>query len=129
MANQPSVVVISGVEQNHAALDVLFLRAGWKVRHARSIADLDADPDASVCVLLTDYKLPDGRWTKVLKHARRRDPGTEVVVYSNLVDEHLWAEVMCLGGFDAIGQPFDEVELLRVAACAWRKSSQLRVCR
>jgi DNA-binding NtrC family response regulator len=79
-----------------------------------------------VCVVLTDYNLPDGRWTRVLEHARKRAPGTEVVVYSNLVDEHLWAEVLCLGGFDVIGQPFDEEELLRVTGCAWRESQVKR---
>ena len=120
--SQPSVVVVSAVEQNHAALDSLFQRHGWKVRHTHSIADLDADPEASACVFLTDYKLPDGCWTRVLEHVRKRAPGTEVVVCSSLVDEHLWAEVMCLGGFDVIGPPFDEAELLRVTECAWRES-------
>ena len=86
--SQPCVVVVSSVEQNHAALDALFPRAGWKVRHTHSIAELDADPDASACVLLTDYKLPDGCWMGVLEHARRCAPGTEVVVSSDLVDEH-----------------------------------------
>lgn len=124
--NQPSLVVLSSVENNHATLDDLFLRAGWRVRHTRSLADLDSDPDASVGVVLTDYKLPDGRWTRVLEHARRRAPGTEVVVYSDLVDEHLWAEVLCLGGFDVVGQPFDEQELLRVTASAWLESQVQR---
>jgi DNA-binding NtrC family response regulator len=121
-SNQPLVVLVSGQEQNHRALGDPLERDGWRVHHARSFADFATASENGPAVVVTDYTLPDGPWTKVLNHARVHAPALEVVVYSPLADEHLWAEVICLGGFDVLSDLSDEIELLRVTSAALAES-------
>jgi DNA-binding NtrC family response regulator len=124
MANssQPLLMLVSGEEQNHKALAGPCEQHGWRVHHSRSFADFATASEDGPAVVVTDYSLPDGSWTKVLTHARDHAPASEIVVYSRLADEHLWAEVMCLGGFDVLSDPSDERELLRVTMAAWCES-------
>jgi DNA-binding response OmpR family regulator len=42
-----------------------------------------------------------------------------LIVTSRLADEHLWAEVLNLGGYDVLMKPFDRLEVLRVISLAW----------
>jgi DNA-binding NtrC family response regulator len=119
---QPFLMLVSGEEQNHTTLGTPFERDGWRVHHSHSFADFAATSEEGPAVVVTDYTLPDGSWTKVLTYTRDHAPASEVVVYSRLADEHLWAEVMCLGGFDVVSDPSDERELLRVTTAAWCES-------
>jgi DNA-binding response OmpR family regulator len=36
-----------------------------------------------------------------------------------LADDHLWAEVLNLGGYDVLAKPFDGCELFRALSSAW----------
>ncbi len=47
---------------------------------------------------------------------------TAVIVASRLADEHLWVEVLNLGGHDVLLTPFDRNELFRVLFLAWMAS-------
>ncbi len=42
-----------------------------------------------------------------------------LIVTSRLADEGLWAEVLNLGGYDVLAQPFDAEEVYRVVFLAW----------
>jgi len=117
--NHPRLVLVSGCEQFHHDVGALFESEGWSVRHSRSFAELTAESEDGAAVVVADYALPDGSWTEILAHIRSHALGSEVVVYSRLADEHLWAEVMCLGGFDVISDASDRPELLRIASAAW----------
>jgi FixJ family two-component response regulator len=44
-----------------------------------------------------------------------------LIVTSGLADAHLWAEVLNLGGYDVLAKPFDDQEVQRVVAGAWRQ--------
>jgi len=48
-----------------------------------------------------------------------------LVVTSKFPDESLWAEVLNLGGYDVLAQPFDREEVTRVVRSAVRSSSDL----
>jgi DNA-binding response OmpR family regulator len=50
-------------------------------------------------------------------------PAPVLVVTSNVADESLWAEVLNLGGYDVLAQPFDGEEVARVIGSAVRASS------
>ncbi len=43
-----------------------------------------------------------------------------MIVASRVTDEALWAEVLNLGGYDVLVQPFDRTEVLRVTDAALR---------
>jgi DNA-binding response OmpR family regulator len=43
-----------------------------------------------------------------------------LIVTSRTADEHLWAEVLNIGGYDVLPQPFNRDEVERVVAAARR---------
>jgi hypothetical protein len=49
-----------------------------------------------------------------------------LVVASHCADEFLWAEVLNLGGYDVLAQPFEDGDVLRVLASALRERRRLR---
>ena len=75
-----------------------------------------ADADVIMC----ECKLPDGMWRNLLNSLDTLGQHPPIVVISRDADESLWAEVLNLGGYDILQKPFDEMEVLRVAAMAQR---------
>ena len=65
-------------------------------------------------VVICERSLPDGDWKDLLGKTPR------LIVTSHAMDEALWAEVLNLGGYDVLAQPFDEQEVRRVVAMAGR---------
>jgi hypothetical protein len=62
--------------------------------------------------VICERSLPDGEWKDLLGKTPR------LIVTSYAADESLWAEVLNLGGYDVLAQPFDEQEVRRVVALA-----------
>jgi DNA-binding response OmpR family regulator len=65
-------------------------------------------------VVICERSLPDGDWKDLVGKTPR------LIVTSHAADEALWAEVLNLGGYDVLAQPFDEQEVRRVVAMARR---------
>ena len=63
-------------------------------------------------VVICERSLPDGDWKDLLGKTPR------LIVTSRVANEALWAEVLNLGGYDVLAQPFDELEVRRVVALA-----------
>ena len=65
-------------------------------------------------VVLTEAKLPDGKWLDVL-HLVRESPGEpQVIVTDRNADARFWAEALNLGAYDLLTQPFDRPEVQRI---------------
>lgn len=64
--------------------------------------------------VLTESALPDGGWLDVLEEVRRAGPAPDVIVTRPVVDARFWAEVLNLGGYDMLAQPFSEEEVRHV---------------
>jgi DNA-binding NtrC family response regulator len=78
-------------------------------------------------VLVAGAVLPDGTWKDVLDHASRLPAPPPVIVAAPHADDELWMEVLNLGGYNLLGEPFDEHEVFRVLSSAWlRHKSQLQ---
>ena len=71
-----------------------------------------------ISVIVCATNLPDGSWRDVLYSTADSAQKPVVVVTSSCADEHLWAEVLNLGGFDVLAQPFDPQELRHVVLSA-----------
>jgi DNA-binding response OmpR family regulator len=56
----------------------------------------------------------------VLQDLRKLPVPPQLVVTSRLADDHLWAEVLNIGGFDVLARPLDRDEVERVVASASR---------
>ncbi len=93
--------------------------------HARDLRQArNMLPDRRFSVVLTEAVLPDGWWTDVLETAREVAPGTEVIVTDPLADASTWAEVLNLGGYDMLAQPFYEPEVQRILSNACSRMPQ-----
>jgi DNA-binding NtrC family response regulator len=47
-----------------------------------------------------------------------------LIVTSRLADDELWAEVLNLGGYDVLAQPFDPQEVYRIVFQAWHEQKR-----
>ena len=75
-------------------------------------------------VVLTEAALPDGTWLDVLHLARAHPVDLEVVVTDPLADARLWSDVLNLGAFDLLSQPFYAPEVRRVLSNACEQTRQ-----
>lgn len=76
--------------------------------------------DGNYPVILTEANLADGTWLDVLDLAHRVTPRSEVIVTDATADARFWAEVLNMGAYDLIAQPFATGEVQRILsnACA-----------
>jgi two-component system response regulator PilR (NtrC family) len=65
-------------------------------------------------VILTEAALPDGGWMDVLHLARENSQPLQVIVTDPQADAHFWAEVLNMGAYDLLTQPFYEPEVRRI---------------
>jgi hypothetical protein len=70
--------------------------------------------DQSVPVLLCERDHADGNWEDLLTATAKLPAPPNLIVFSRLADESLWAMVLNLGGFDVLITPFEPEEVLRV---------------
>ena len=75
----------------------------------------------SVPVLLCERDHADGSWEDLLGATARLPAPPNLIVFSRLADESLWAEVLNMGGFDVLITPFEPEEVLRVTFAAWSR--------
>jgi DNA-binding NtrC family response regulator len=74
-------------------------------------------------VILTEAALPDGTWVDVLQLARNSAQELEVIVTDPQADARFWAEVLNLGAYDVLPQPFYEPEVCRILSNACSRSA------
>ena len=74
-------------------------------------------------VILTEANLRDGTWLDVLDLARRVTPRSEVIVTDAAADARFWAEVLNMGAYDLIAQPFATGEVQRSLSNACARAS------
>lgn len=112
------VLLFSQTEKTRASLSAILVDSGWAVYTASSLREAVA--------LLRKNDIPvaiaDGGWREILDAAGSRPNPPSVIVTAPFADEALWAEVLNLGGFDVLAQPFDANEVSRIAQAALRRS-------
>ncbi len=65
-------------------------------------------------IILTEAVLPDGGWLDALHLARQHPRDINVIVTDAQADARFWAEVLNLGAYDLLTQPFYEPEVRRI---------------
>jgi len=113
------IVAVNLCKQDCHFLRTIFSSCPWKlasvatlaagVRHARSQA---------VPVIVCERDFQDGDWKLLLDEVGRLTKPPRLIVASRFADEHLWAEVLNLGGHDVLATPFDADEVHRVVSYA-----------
>jgi len=121
MISQRAALLVSNVEKDHEFLGEVFSKQGWTLHNSRTLGSALAFlRDNPVPVVITERDLPRGDWKDLFAGIQRLPCAPLVIVTARLADEHLWAEVLNLGGHDVLSQPFQVKELLWVLGTAWR---------
>jgi DNA-binding NtrC family response regulator len=68
--------------------------------------------------VLTEATLDDGNWKNVLSLTLDMGSAPPLIVTDRAADDRLWAEVLNLGCYDMLAQPFDDSEVVRILALA-----------
>ncbi|HYM13313.1 MAG TPA: hypothetical protein VEU62_21420 [Bryobacterales bacterium] len=83
----------------------------------------------AVPVVLTDEKLPDGSWSKVMEEVWQNELEAETIVCTRAEDPGLWIHVLAQGAYDLLVEPYEGKEVRRIieAAAAQRGPRPLAV--
>jgi DNA-binding response OmpR family regulator len=116
-----SALFVGGYEDERRLVREVFRERGWRLFEApdrrRATQCLRRHP---VQVVIAKSDMPDGSWQEMLDHLRRLARPPLLIVTSRTADEHLWAEVLNIGGYDVLAQPFERDEMVRVVESACR---------
>jgi DNA-binding NtrC family response regulator len=126
---ESAVLVVSSSPQRGMALSNMLDGVRIAAMHSRDCRGAVAHLSRSaISVVICDTDLPDGDWKDVLQQVLQAR-SAPVLIVSRVADHSLWAEVLNLGGYDVLAQPFDREEVTRVIASALRASSAALWCR
>jgi DNA-binding response OmpR family regulator len=117
----PPTLIVSPDGEDQRALIEILRPSGWSLACVRSYAQAERylkSQEAPVVVASRD--LPDGNWKTVLNLLTRMAFSPKLIVTARLADDRLWAEVLNLGGFDVLAQPFHHAEVTRSVGHACR---------
>jgi len=115
-----TVLAVSDSEADHDCLDEVFRHSNWRMLSARSCREAFEILESNrIPVVVCECALPDGSWKSLLNRFAQWPDEPLLVVSSRQADDHLWAEVLNLGGYDVLAKPFDRAEVVRVIGAAW----------
>jgi DNA-binding response OmpR family regulator len=125
-----SVLTISSFEDDHVTLKQMLHGLTRMVPQAHTyLQALERVRAEDISVLICERNLPDGNWKDVLSAVAIKSAPPSLIVACRLADEHLWAEVLNLGGYDVLAKPFDAKEVLWTVnhACCRRMADMRNV--
>jgi DNA-binding response OmpR family regulator len=118
---QVSALLVGEFSEERVLVPEIFRNCGWRLFEApnrrSALTALERNP---VRVVIAESAVPAWDWRKVLRDLRKLPAPPQLVVTSRIADDHLWAEVLNVGGFDVLARPLDRDEVERVVASASR---------
>jgi DNA-binding NtrC family response regulator len=119
-ATPVTVMLVSPDDDDWHALRRIFRHTNWRLHRALGYEDAARGlRTLPISVLVTAKDLPKGRTWRDLLESSSAAGKPRVVVAAEFQDDPLWAEVLNLGGYDVLMQPFDREEVVRVVSLAW----------
>lgn len=113
------VLSVSKDASDHVTLRRILSGLPWSVSAAancrQAVRELSRE---KISIIFCESLLEDGTWKSVLGHIRGGAHPPLLVVTSRVADEHLWAEVLNLGGYDVLAKPFSPEEVRHVCTTA-----------
>ena len=117
-----AVLAVSPSPAERVRLRKILSQENWQLYEASDCCEaLALVRDQSVPVLLCERDHADGNWEDLLNTTASLPAPPNLIVFSRLADESVWAKVLNLGGFDVLMTPFEPEEVLRVAFSAWSR--------
>jgi DNA-binding NtrC family response regulator len=110
-----AVLFISPDSAEAETLSAMLRPAALRLDHATCLDEARSMlARQSYRTILTEAVLPDGAWTDVIDLTYEMGVFPAIVVTRNTADDLFWAEVLNLGAYDLLAQPFDEKEVRRI---------------
>jgi DNA-binding response OmpR family regulator len=123
--NDVCALLVGEYETDRFLVHEVFKSLGWRLFEARdrkrAMHFLERNP---VKVVIAKTDVPNWSWRRVLNDLRSLTNPPQLIVTSRTADESLWAEVLNIGGYDVMAQPFERYEVERVVASAHRHFDQ-----
>jgi DNA-binding response OmpR family regulator len=115
------MVLAAGVPgPDRAHLRRIFASSNWRLLEAANVEAVRAALSANaVGVVLCDSGLKEGCWKLLLNTLEELPRPPLLIVASRNADDALWSEVLNLGGYDVLPQPYESREVVRVLSHAW----------
>jgi DNA-binding NtrC family response regulator len=109
------ILFISGHRDDARHVSEMLHELPMAIDHAGSVGQARTKlRQKQFSAVLTEAALPDGNWLDVLHLTRTVASEPEVIVTDRQADARFWAEVLNLGAFDLLPQPFYEPEVRRI---------------
>ncbi len=103
-----SVLVIDDEKEMRNSLSVLLAHAGFSTTVAATVSEgLDLLGQNYYDVVITDFFLPDGTGSDIMKYCREYCPKTRVIVMTGYASLETAVEALRHGAFDYVIKPFD----------------------
>ena len=118
------LLVVSSDERVHLSLSRI-LQAECKLHRASGRRDaLSSVRRFKPWVVVCDQNLADGDWRDLLSDLQNEKRVPPLIVSSRVADDRLWAEVLNLGGYDLLANPFAAPEVSRVVKMAANRGAK-----
>ena len=116
-----SILSISTAFEDHQVLREILKDSGWRITQARTCREgLARLSRRHMPLVICESNLPDGTWRDMVHRIHALAPPPVLIVTSRLADDHLWAEVLNLGGYNVLAKPFRESEVKFMISSVWR---------
>jgi DNA-binding response OmpR family regulator len=113
------VLFVSCDSADAGMLSRMLTSAPVEFEHVSSLQDARRKlVQESYGAVLTEAYLPDGDWKDLLSLTCELGIAPAVIVTHRFADDRFWAEVLNLGCYDMLAQPFDAREVQRILALA-----------
>lgn len=125
-----TVLAVGCGREDRRQLREIFESSNWVLRGVRNCGQARRMlTSRRAAVILCEREMPDGTWLDLLRECEEAKCHPLVVVTSHKADDALWAEVLNLGGYDVLAEPFEAREVVRILGLAWRNWKERTVPR
>jgi len=108
-------------------IDLLLRREGYSVKRAGTVrSGLECVRDASIELVITDLKLPDGTGLNVIAAIRAVRPALPIIMITSYSSVESAVGALRAGAVDYVTKPFNNDEFLHAVARALRERRQRR---
>jgi len=125
-SNLIKLLLVSSIPETRSSLEQISRRLrNWRldeVTQCRKAVALARQHRVDVAIC--EEYLRDGDWKVILQGFEQLCERPRLIVTSRLADEALWAEVLNLGGYDVLQQPFEPEDVCRVVISAWQHNER-----
>jgi hypothetical protein len=116
------ILTVNLCKQDCHFLRTVFSSFPWKLASVATLAaGVRQAKSQSVPVIVCERDFQDGNWKQLLDEVGRLTKPPRLIVASRFADEHLWAEVLNLGGHDVLARPSTPMKSIVSCLMRWTR--------